>query len=112
MLEDQGQWTKYYHGSMPEKRYARAFSYSDRARYYLTNSKVQGALRLLLDNLNTAGIPMALISQYMPVQYARVHAGILPPKAEDLLMDRVGTASTTISMRYSGTEANLEKAKP
>lgn len=57
---------------------------------YLTNSKVQGALRLLLDNLNTAGIPMALISQYMPVQYARVHAGILPPKAEDLLMDRVG----------------------
>jgi len=90
MLEDQGQWTKYYHGSMPEKRYARAFSYSDRARYYLTNSKVQGALRLLLDNLNTAGIPMALISQYMPVQYARVHAGILPPKAEDLLMDRVG----------------------
>lgn len=90
MLEDQGQWTKYYHGSMPEKRYARAFSYSDRARYYLTNSKVQGALRLLLDNLNTAGIPMALISQYMPVQYARVHVGILPPKAEDLLMDRVG----------------------
>ena len=90
MLEDQGQWTKYYHGSMPEKRYARAFSYSDRARYYLTNSKVQGALRLLLDNLNTAGIPLALISQYMPVQYARVHAGILPPKAEDLLMDRVG----------------------
>lgn len=60
------------------------------ARYYLTNSKVQGALRLLLDNLNTAGIPMALISQYMPVQYARVHVGILPPKAEDLLMDRVG----------------------
>ena len=55
MLEDQGQWAKYYHGSMPEKRYARAFSYSDRARYYLTNSKVQGALRLLLDNLNTAG---------------------------------------------------------
>lgn len=90
MLEDQGQWAKYYHGSMPEKRYARAFSYSDRARYYLTNSKVQGALRLLLDNLNTAGIPMALISQYMPVQYARVHVGILPPKAEDLLMDRVG----------------------
>ena len=35
-------------------------------------------------------IPMALISQYMPVQYARVHVGILPPKAEDLLMDRVG----------------------
>ena len=89
MLEDQGQWAKYYHGSMPEKRYARAFSYSDRARYYLTTSKVQGAL-LLLDNVNTAGIPMALISQYMPVQYARVHVGILPPKAEDLLMDRVG----------------------
>ena len=41
MLEDKGQWAKYYHGDMPQKRYARAFSFSDRARYYLTNPKVQ-----------------------------------------------------------------------
>uniref|UniRef100_UPI003FED3D7D class II D-tagatose-bisphosphate aldolase non-catalytic subunit n=1 Tax=Candidatus Fimivicinus sp. TaxID=3056640 RepID=UPI003FED3D7D len=90
MLEDQSQWAKYYHGTMPQKRYARAFSYSDRARYYLTNSKVQEAIHTLLNNLDAVNIPLALLSQYMPVQYARVHAGALSPRARDLLIDRVG----------------------
>ncbi len=90
MLEDRSQWTKYYHGSMPQKRYARAFSYSDRARYYLTNPRVVNAIQTLLSNLDNTGIPMALLSQYMPVQYARVHDGRLSLKAADLLIDRVG----------------------
>lgn len=90
MLEDQSQWAKYYHGSMPQKRYARAFSYSDRARYYLTNARVTDAVRTLLSNLDHTGIPMALLSQYMPVQHARVHDGKLSLKAADLLIDRVG----------------------
>lgn len=90
MLADQSQWSRYYHGSVSQKRYARAFSYSDRARYYLNNPKVQDAIRTLLANLDAAGIPMALLSQYMPIQYARVHAGQLALRAEDLLIDRVG----------------------
>ena len=90
MLEDQSQWAKYYHGSIPQKRYARAFSYSDRARYYLTNPRVAKAVDTLLNNLDHVGVPMALLSQYLPVQYARVHAGQLELKAEDILMDRVG----------------------
>lgn len=90
MLEDSSQWSKYYHGSMAQKRYARAFSYSDRARYYLTNDKVESAVNALLHNLDSVGIPMALLSQYLPTQYARVHSGVLPPHAADLLIDRVG----------------------
>ena len=90
MLEDQRQWAKYYHGSMPQKRYARAFSYSDRARYYLTNPKVAAAVQTLLTNLDSVGIPMALLSQYLPVQYARAHGGRLPLRAADILIDRVG----------------------
>lgn len=90
MLEDSSQWAKYYHGSMAQKRYARAFSYSDRARYYLTNEKVKAAAEALLHNLDAVGIPMALLSQYLPTQYARVHAGCLPLCAADLLIDRVG----------------------
>lgn len=70
MLENKGQWAKYYHGDMTQKRYARAFSFSDRARYYLTNSKVQQSIHTLLENLDTVGIPVALLSQYLPVQYA------------------------------------------
>lgn len=90
MLEDTAQWAKYYHGSTAQKRYARAFSYSDRARYYLTSGKVKAATETLLKNLDTTGIPLALLSQYLPVQYARVHAGALSARAADLLVDRVG----------------------
>ena len=90
MLEDKGQWAKYYHGDMPQKRYARAFSFSDRARYYLTNPKVQQAIRTLLENLDAVGIPVALLSQYLPTQYTRVRSGKLPPQALDILIDRVG----------------------
>lgn len=90
MLADKSQWTKYYHGGMPQRRYARAFSYSDRARYYLVNPKVREAIQALLLNLDAANIPMALLSQYMPIQYARVHAGKLAANAIDLLIDRIG----------------------
>lgn len=90
MLEDQSQWSKYYHGSTAQKRYARAFSYSDRARYYLTDDQVRNATASLLANLDAAGIPMALLSQYLPVQYARVQRGALVLCAKDLLIDRVG----------------------
>ena len=90
MLEDMGQWAKYYRGDMPRKRYARAFSFSDRSRYYLTNPKVRQAIHTLLENLDSIGIPMSLLSQYLPVQYARVRSGSLPPRATDLLIDRVG----------------------
>ena len=90
MLEDESQWRKYYHGSTAQKRYARAFSYSDRARYYLTSEKVKAATAALLANLDAVGIPMALLSQYLPNQYARAHEGRLPLCAKDLLIDRVG----------------------
>lgn len=90
MLEDKGQWAKYYHGDMPRRRYARAFSFSDRARYYLTNPRVRQAIHTLLGNLDAIGIPVSLLSQYLPVQYARVRSGSLPPRAADLLIDRVG----------------------
>ena len=40
--------------------------------------------------MDAAGIPMALLSQYLPTQYARVHAGCLPLCAAVLLIDRVG----------------------
>ena len=90
MLSDSGQWVKYYHGTTHQKRYARAFSYSDRARYYLTDGKVQNAIHTLLSNLDTVEIPMALLSQYMPIQWAKVKAGELSACAADLLIDRVG----------------------
>ncbi len=76
MLEDQGQWTKILSWLYAGEAVRPGFQLL-RPGPVLPDQQqgTGGALRLLLDNLNTAGIPMALISQYMPVQYARVHAG-------------------------------------
>ena len=90
MTDDTGHWKKYYHGNFKKKCYARAYSFSDRARYYLTNPEVKAALAALLNNLDTYEIPLALVSQYMPKQYARVRSGKLKNSAADLLIDRVG----------------------
>ena len=90
MVEDSGQWESYYHGSTAQKRYSRAFSYSDRSRYYLTSEPVRQATRRLLHNLSGRRIPPALLSQYLPKQYTRVQAGTLAGEAEALLIDRVG----------------------
>lgn len=44
----------------------------------------------LLHNLDREGIPLALLSQYLPTQYQRVRSGQLPLRAADLLLDHVG----------------------
>lgn len=90
MLDDNGYWKKYYHGDLQKKCYARAYSFSDRSRYYLTNDSVKKALCQLLDNLNNYEIPLALLSQYLPRQYAKVRSGQLTLNSHDLLIDRVG----------------------
>lgn len=90
MLEDDKNWKKYYHGSGNQKKFARAFSLSDRARYYLPESHVKEAVVRLFHNLRTSEMPLSLISQYMPMQYAKVRAGVLRNDPEDLLLDRIG----------------------
>ncbi len=90
MQEDKKYWDKYYHGDFRKRNYARAYSFSDRARYYLTNNEVLYAIEKLLNNLNECKIPLALVSQYLPKQYARVRSRELENTATNLLIDRVG----------------------
>lgn len=90
MLYDSGYWKKYYHGDFRRKHYARAYSFSDRSRYYLTDPGVCVALDRLVENLDAHEIPLALLGQYLPRQYTKVRSGVLKPGAADLLIDRVG----------------------
>jgi len=59
-------WEKYYYGTEEEKRFARKFSLSDRIRYYWPHRQLAAAVEKLLGNLSYAGIPLTLVSQYMP----------------------------------------------
>jgi len=90
MLDQPKNWQKHYHGNAWELHFARKFSYSDRARYYLPDTKVDASISTLIKNINEADIPLTLLSQYMPLQYQSVRAGRITVNAEELIQDRIG----------------------
>ncbi len=90
MRDDPTYWEKYYSGSPEEKAYKLAYSYSDRARYYLPTEAVQQAIERLITNLSPA-VPDALISQYLPKQYDAVRERCLGRTPSELAIDRVGS---------------------
>lgn len=92
MLAEPQQWQAYYTGDPLVQRTARRYSYSDRLRYYWADPEVEAARVSLLANLDRVGIPLPLISQFLPVQYERVRAGELRSNAEDLVIDRIRDA--------------------
>ncbi|PVX41527.1 tagatose-bisphosphate aldolase noncatalytic subunit [Pasteurella langaaensis DSM 22999] len=89
MLAHPENWQKYYHGDELEQRFARSFSFSDRIRYYWTNEDISAAVDKLLANFENLDIPLPLLSQYLPEQYAAVRAGTLAPRGKDLVLDKV-----------------------
>ncbi len=77
MREDPRYWQRYYEGSPDEQRLARAYSLSDRSRYYWSVPAVARAVESLLDNLTLTPPPLPLVSQYLPAQHAALRAGRL-----------------------------------
>lgn len=94
MLVDPVHWHKYYGSDNDERAFKRAYSLSDRARYYWPAPLVQSAVARLLGNLS-GPLPLALLSQYLPRQHDRVRAGGLPNNAAALLTDAVGVVLRT-----------------
>jgi D-tagatose-1,6-bisphosphate aldolase subunit GatZ/KbaZ len=68
------------------------FSLSDRIRYYWPHPRIQAACESLLSRLQRTGVPLTLLSQYLPHQYAAVRAGQLPASVDALLADGIGRA--------------------
>ncbi len=83
-------WEKYYHGDDVAKRIARRYSFSDRIRYYLPFSDIDNSIKKLFSNFDGEMIPLTLLSQYMPRQYASVRAGTLKNDAYLLVKDFIG----------------------
>lgn len=90
MRENPQQWERYYHGTAEQITLARAFSFSDRARYYLPERQIQASIRHLMQNLNRVQLPLTLISQYMPLQFHALQSGDVENRPENLLIDHVG----------------------
>lgn len=86
MLENPGNWKKHYHGDDRALWLARRYSFSDRARYYIGQPKVETAMNRLFDNLRKYPIPMNMLHQYMPCQFDAIRAGELDPDPRALAM--------------------------
>ena len=80
MLRNPAHWQPYYHGNKDQQRFARAFSLSDRCRYYWPQAPVQHEVERLLSNLN-GPLPLALLSQYLPFEYEAIRDGSLQNSA-------------------------------
>jgi D-tagatose-1,6-bisphosphate aldolase subunit GatZ/KbaZ len=88
MRREPKHWQSYYLDPAREQ-FDLQFSLSDRIRYYWSLPDVQRACARLLEALEVAGVPLTLISQYLPLQYAAIRDGRLKNKPRALLLDSV-----------------------
>ena len=89
MLREPKNWEKYYTGSDQDKRIKCRYSFSDRSRYYMSRPVVENARRKMFENINSLDIPISMLKQYMPLQYAKVRDGKLRMDARELARDNV-----------------------
>ncbi len=89
MLQQPGNWKKYFTGTDEQIALKRKYSYSDRWRYYANQDELAKELGGLLSSLDDKGIPLTLLSQFMPEQYRKVREGLLENTSENLAKDKV-----------------------
>jgi D-tagatose-1,6-bisphosphate aldolase subunit GatZ/KbaZ len=88
MRRDPKYWKAYYLDA-ERQSFDLQFSLSDRIRYYWNAPPAARACALLLEETAAAGIPLTLISQYLPRQYAAIRAGRLKNAPRELVLDGV-----------------------
>ncbi|OHV80178.1 D-tagatose-bisphosphate aldolase, class II, non-catalytic subunit [Rhizobium sp. LCM 4573] len=89
MVENPGNWNKYYHGSPAEQHLQRHYSYSDRIRYYWPEARISEAVSALLSVLGEIPIPETMISQHLGALYPGVRAGNIVPTAKGLILGAI-----------------------
>ncbi len=65
------------------------YSLSDRIRYYWAVPEVRDACDALLQSFGSGALPLTLLSQYLPNQYAAVRANRLENRARPILLDGI-----------------------
>ena len=90
MLANPVYWEKYYHDDAYSRAaFKRKYSFSDRCRYYLPEKNVSAAIDTLIKNIDQTYVPLSLLEQYMPIQYAHLREGKLSMDAAAIIKDRI-----------------------
>jgi D-tagatose-1,6-bisphosphate aldolase subunit GatZ/KbaZ len=88
MRENPKYWRSYYTDAAHET-FDLQYSLSDRIRYYWSVPEVQQACAVLLRRLEETELPLTLLSQYLPSQYAAIREGRLANDAQAILLEGV-----------------------
>ena len=97
MVTQPENWKGYYRGSESEVKIARAYSLSDRIRYYWPNEEISQALALLMQNLRQYPAPLPLIAQYLPRQAEAIRAGAIEKNPAAIIHHKI----QDVLLRYS-----------
>jgi len=89
MMEKPEYWKPYYRGDEVRLKVARAFSFSDRIRYYWLDNEVSASLTRLIQNLSKSPPPLPLIAQYLPRQAEAIRKGVLDNDPRGLIRHRI-----------------------
>ena len=89
MLRNPKYWRPYYQGNEAQLHFSRAYSYSDRCRYYWPEETVQKEVARLLANLKDDPLPPAIISQFLPLEYEQFRAGTTSTRPADLIRSHI-----------------------
>lgn len=89
MCNSPGYWHKYYQGDENQQRFARSYSFSDRIRYYWPDKEISDAQNKLFNNLSRSGMPLPLISQYLPEQFNAVRNGEIESDPKAFVIDKI-----------------------
>lgn len=89
MMKNPEYWKPYYHGNEIQMKAARAFSFSDRIRYYWPNTQVSASLAQLIGNLGDSPAPLPVVAQYLPRQAEAIRAGALHNEPGAIIRHRI-----------------------
>ena len=85
MLRNPVYWRSYYQGDDSRLRLSRAYSYSDRCRYYWHEPGIAAEIERLLNNLKAHSFPLTLVSQYLPHEYVAIRVGEIEKRPEAIV---------------------------
>jgi D-tagatose-1,6-bisphosphate aldolase subunit GatZ/KbaZ len=102
MLRNPVHWEKYAGGDEAQRRLARLYGLSDRARYYWPDPGVQAALEKLQHKLEGEELPLGLLSQHLPEQARRVLSGKLEARPQALIADKIETVLEVFAAACAG----------
>lgn len=106
MMNEPRYWKPYYAGDAQQQAFKRRYSFSDRIRYYWPLKEVETAKEKLFDNLGHTGIPLSLLSQFMPIQFYQVCEGMIEPTPIELVHSHIHTV-TGIYSRACGLSGTI-----